>query len=794
MPPKFYKKRNYSKSSTPKTEHINYNATFLIIVESPSKCKKIEGFLGSDYCCIASKGHIRTIDGLKSIDTKASFEPTFSIIDEKKSHVEFMREVIGRFSNSNIILASDDDREGEAIAWHICKVFDLPIETTPRIIFHEITETAIKKAVQNPTRINMNLVLAQHARQVLDIIVGYKISPFLWKYLYNDKSNSLSAGRCQTPALRLVYDNEKEQKVFENKYKTIGRFFSKNTQFELNHEFDETDQVLEFLEKSKGFDYTLSIGSPKESKRAPPKPFTTSRLLQSASNILRISPKETMSLCQQLYQDGHITYMRTESSKYSAIFLEQAKKYILNQYTKAEYVGDLGVLENKDLNNPHEAIRVTHISMYSLQTENNRLASMYKLIWKNSIESCMSEAVYQCTTVKITAPLEKWYSSVIEIPVFLGWKIIEEKSDMTQLHSAASSQILHFKSIEKSLSPFAHNTIESTFVGRNKHQRYSEATLINKLEELGIGRPSTFATIIETIQDRGYVLRKDVDGIKTLCKDFELIGNVLKITEKEKTFGSEKNKLVLQNVGLLTIEFLIQHFENMFSYTYTKSMEDELDKVSDGLEWSTVCKQCYEEIKGLSKSMTKLEKQVYKLDQDNDFIFEKYGPVIRRKQEGGTFEYIPVKKTININLEVLKSGGYSIEELIEIKNPILGDYEGTPVYLKTGKYGHYAEYGEQRESIKSINKPLDQIMLDDIIPLLQKDEKQDKNILRKINDELSVRRGKFGNYVFYKTEKMKKPEFFNIKKFPECPITCDLDVFIEWLNEKYINKPINKTK
>ena len=789
MPPKFYKKRSYAKSSTPKTEYINYTATFLIIVESPSKCKKIEGFLGSDYCCIASKGHIRTIDGLKSIDTKnGSFEPTFSIIEEKKSHVEFMREVIGRFSNSNIILASDDDREGEAIAWHICKVFGLCHETTPRIIFHEITETAINHAVQNPMRINMNLVLAQHARQVLDIIVGYKISPFLWKYLYNDKSNSLSAGRCQTPALRLVYDNEMEKKVFENKYKTMGKFFSKNTQFELNDEFDETDQVLEFLEKSKDFNYTLSVGSPKESKRAPPKPFTTSRLLQTASNVLRISPKETMSLCQQLYQDGYITYMRTESSKYSAVFLEQSKKYILNQYTKTEYVGDLAVLENKDLNNPHEAIRITHISTTSINTDNGRLASMYKLIWKNSIESCMSEAVYNCTTIKITAPLEKWYSSVIEMPVFMGWKIIEEKSDITQLQSSASSQILYFKSIESSFKSFLHNTIESSFVGRNKHQRYNEATLINKLEELGIGRPSTFATIIETIQDRGYVLRKDVDGIKTLCKDFELIGNVLKITEKEKTFGNEKNKLVIQNVGLLTIEFLIQHFENMFSYTYTKSMEDELDKVSDGLEWSTVCKQCYEEIKGLSKSISNLEKQVYKLDEENDFIFEKYGPVIRRKKEGGTFEYIPVNKTININLEILKTGGYSLEELIEIKNPTLGEYEGTTVYLKTGKFGHYVECGEQRESIKSINKPLDQINLNDIIPLFSKEEKQDKNILRKINDEMSVRRGKFGNYVFYKTEKMKKPEFFNIKKFPECPITCDSDIFIEWLNKNYITK------
>jgi DNA topoisomerase-1 len=792
MPPKFYKKKPYA---TPKTENVNYSATFLIIVESPSKCKKIESFLGTDYCCIASKGHIRTLDGLKSIDTKGTFEPSFTIIDEKKAHVEFMREVIGRFSKSNIILASDDDREGEAIAWHICKVFCLPIETTPRIIFHEITESAIRKAVGSPGRINMNLVYAQHARQVLDVIVGYKISPFLWKYLYHNKSNSLSAGRCQTPALRLVYDNEKEKKVLEKKYKTIGKFFSTNTQFELNYEFDKEEEIMKFLDDSKVFKYALTVGDKKQSKSSPPKPFTTSRLLQVASNTLHISPKETMSLCQQLYQEGYITYMRTESAKYSPVFLEQCKKHIIGLYEKTEYVGNLSVLENKDINNPHEAIRVTHISTSSIKTDNVRLASMYKVIWKNSIESCMSESVSDYVTIKITAPLEKWYSSSIETPVFLGWKMISEKSDITELQSIAGSQILRFQSIEKSGVAFTHNTVESSFVGRNKHQHYTEATLIHKLEELGIGRPSTFATIVETIQERGYVLRTDVEGEKFKCKDFLLTENVLTINEKEKIFGNEKNKLVLQNVGLITVEFLIQNFENMFSYNYTKNMEDKLDEVSTGKQgdWATICKQCYQEIKDMSKPLAKIEKQVYSIDEEHVFVFEKYGPVIRSKNESGEFEYKPVKKTMDIDLDVLKSGGYSVDDLIEIKNGLLGIHEGKEVYLKSGKYGPYVECGEKRESVKGIEKTVDQITLEDILPLLTV-EKQDKNILRKLNDEMSVRRGQFGNYVFYKSEHMTKPEFINIKKFKGCTITCDAEVLIKWALENRIIKSARSKK
>jgi len=786
MPPKFYKKKFYPNSpAAPKTDKINYSATFLIIVESPSKCKKIESFLGTDFCCIASKGHIRTIEGLKSIDTKGSFEPTFTIIDEKKAHVDFMHEVISKFSKSNIILASDDDREGEAIAWHICKVFGLSVETTTRIVFHEVTEQAIKKAVTSPGRINMNLVQAQHARQVLDIIVGFKISPYLWRYLFHDKANSLSAGRCQTPALRLVYDNDCEKKVIETKYKTVGLFFAKNATFDLSKEFDSPEQVLEFMEKSKTHNYELSVGSHKQSRRSPPKPFTTSRLLQSASSSLHIGPKETMSLAQQLYQEGHITYMRTESAKYSSVFLDQCKKFITATYEKSEYIGDLAVLENKDINNPHEAVRVTHISMSAINSDNGRLVSLYKLIWRNSVESCMSEAVYNCTPIKITAPLDTHYSTIVESPLFLGWKIVGERTDVTELQNLASSQILYFETIQKSKKPFTHNVVESSFVARNKHQHYTEATLIHKLEELGIGRPSTFATIVDTIQERGYVLRTNVEGSKHVCKDFTLTKNVLEIKEKEKTFGNETNKLILQNVGRLTVEFLIQHFENMFSYGYTKTMEDKLDEVSSGsaADWAGLCKQSYQEIAELAKPLAKLEKQTYSLDAENDFVFEKYGPVIRRKLIDGSFEYKPVKKEMSINLEVLKTGGYSADDLIEIKNGLLGQYEGADVYLKSGKFGPYVECGDKRESVKSLEKPLDQIVLEDVLPLLQGEEKQDKNILRKITDDMSVRRGKFGNYVFYKTAQMAKPEFINIKKFKECPITCAPELLIKWTTE-----------
>jgi DNA topoisomerase-1 len=791
MPPKrFFKKSSFPKTPKPKKEKsINPNAKYLIIVESPSKCAKIESYLGDEYCCIASKGHIRTIEGLKSIDTKSTFIPKFSIIEEKQSQVEYMRPIIAMFSKSNIILASDDDREGEAIAWHICEVFDLPVATTKRILFHEITKKAIVDAVNSPTAINMNLVHAQHARQVLDMVVGYKISPFLWKYLYHDKSNSLSAGRCQTPALRLVYDNDKEKSAgMETKYKTVGNFTTKNLLFTLDHEFDTKEEITQFLETSKTHPHMIKVGSQKETIKTAPKPFNTSRLLQTASNVCHMSPKETMSICQSLYQGGYITYMRTDSTKYSKEFLNKASEYIMKEWLKSEYIGKLDGLELKDVNNPHEAIRVTNINLRSLpEVDNPRVNTLYKLIWRNSVESCMADARYNSTGIKISAPTDKSYKYNLEIPIFLGWKIVNEKDDSgTENQNVPCSLLLYLQTLEKTGKPIAYNYIESTIVVRNKHQHYTEATLINTLEELGIGRPSTFATIVETIQERGYVKRMDLEGTNVKCIEYKLRGNVLETIEKDKIFGNEKSKLVLQPVGLITVEFLSKHFHNIFEYDYTKTMEDKLDEVSSGKEtdWAKICKTCYKEIGELAKPMKTLEKQVFPIDETHDFVFEKFGPVIRTRTEEGTFDYKPVKKTMKIDLEKLKNREYTLDELYEIKNDCLGEYEGEQIVIKNGKFGPYVEWGTKRESIKKIDKALDQITLEDVIKLLE-NQQVDKSILRVVTPELSIRKGKFGAYAYYKPANSSKPDFYNIKKFPEGFSTCDANVLIKWLEDTY---------
>lgn len=775
------------------TGETNKNAKILIIVESPSKCAKIESYLGPDYCCIASKGHLRTVDGLKSIDTKNGFTPKFSIIEEKKDHINNMRTIVNKFKQKEIILASDDDREGEAIAWHICELFELPIDTTKRIIFHEVTKPALQLAIANPTLINMNLVKAQHARQVLDILVGYKISPYLWKYLYHSKSNSLSAGRCQSPALRIVYDNDKEKvngSDIEMRYNTTGVFFTKNIKFTLNHEFEITDEVLEFMEKSKTHEYKLKIGEKKDCTKSVPKPFHTSRLLQAASNNLNMSPKETMNLCQKLYQNGYITYMRTESSHYSKDFLEIVEKYIITEFTDKRYIGDFERIENKDTTNPHEAIRVTKIELKNIEnSDDKRLSGLYKLIWRNTLESCMSDARYNNIKIELTAPNEKVFENIIEIPLFLGWKKVADNSNSTgEKQNEASGLLMYLQSIVSSKQQILCKSIDSVVVVRNKHQHYTEAGLINKLESLGIGRPSTFASIVDTIQERGYVKKLDIGGSLIMCKEFKLTDNI--ITEKaiERTFGNEKNKLLIQPLGVLVIEFLIKSFDNMFSYEYTKVMETKLDLISSGEIniWSTICKECCDEIKDAGAIVDKIKKQAYRLDDTHEFKYEKYGPTIKHKLEDGSIEFLPVKQAINIDLKKLEENKYSLEELVEIKSIHLGQYDGKDIYLKTGKFGPYVEWGEKKESIKTINKESSEITLKDIdVFLSTKTEKVDKNVLRTLTNNMSVRKGKFGPYVYYKRNDMNKPDFLSIKTFNQGFFTCEIQTLVKWVCEKY---------
>ncbi len=442
MSKKYYKKQTNIKKQTQYTT-ISSTTKYLVIVESPSKCAKIEHFLGLEYACIASNGHIQCIDGLKAIDTKSTFLPKFTQIPEKKEHIKQMQEIITKFPKEHVILATDDDREGEAIAWHICKVFDLPVETTPRIIFHEITKHALELSIKSQININMDLVCAQQARQVLDIIVGYSVSPFLWKYLYNNTKKALSAGRCQTPALKLVYENEiSNTKGITVKYKIKGFWTSQQIPFNLSTEFDNPVDSLDFLNKSITYKHKIQILQSKETTRTPPIPFNTSRLLQSASNVLKFSPKETMNICQKLYQNGLITYMRTESTQYSQVFVDKMSEYVIKTYGTPKYVRNPDELINNNSNLPHEAVRVTNVYETAL-IEDNQQKSLYKLILKNTIESCMSSAQISLTEIRISAPDNTYYSYINEIPIWLGWLRYAGKPD----ESGSSSQMLLFKSI-----------------------------------------------------------------------------------------------------------------------------------------------------------------------------------------------------------------------------------------------------------------------------------------------------------------------------------------------------------
>lgn len=837
MPPKFYKKRYTKKPASASgaggdNSASLRNAIYLIIVESPSKCKKIEEYLGSEYHCIASKGHIRDIQGLKSIDTKRTFEPIFTEIEEKKAHIENMRRIISKFHPANVILATDDDREGEAIAWHICQIFALPVETTKRILFHEITQDAILEAVNTPTIVNMALVHAQKARQVLDMIVGYKISPYLWKLVNNSNAKTLSAGRCQTPALRLVYDNHEENRrdQMTMRYKIRGTFTSKSIVFDLDTEFDTAAEVLRFMEASQTWQHILHTEAAKDGRKAAPRPFNTSRLLQTASNVLHMTTKETMNLAQQLYQAGHITYMRTESSQYSPVFLEKMKTFIVGKWSNMDYLADFSKLENKDKSKAHEAIRITNIQMSALSggggDEPGRAASLYKLIWRNTVESCMADAKYRNTTVKISAPEDKTYNHIVEVPVFMGWKVVgggEGGGGCDQ-----NGQLFFLKTIETNATPVSYNYIESELVARNKHSYYTEAGIIHKLEEMGIGRPSTFASIVDTIQERGYVKRKNIEGKVVKAEEYRLAGGggaAITKTVKQRTFGEEKSKLCIEPTGEKALKLLLKYFHTFFSYEYTRHMEEELDAVaSSGRDWAEICRNCYNEIKVLSKILNGVIKKTYDLTGGGGgggetgagnryvFSFGKYGPVVEEIAVAAAGDaatelvdankkplYLPVKKNVEIDIDKLEKGEYSVEDLSDISNSCLGEFKGEKVYLKTGRYGNYVEYGEKTKSIKSIKKEIGLITWKDIEPILAEEdnagvgedgvvagsEKKKRGIIRVLNENMSVRNGKFGSYVYYKTPEMKSPQFLNIKHFPDGFMICSAEILVEWVRKTY---------
>ena len=803
----------------------------LVIVESPAKCEKIEKFLGAGYKVIGSYGHITHLSNLDQIDVKNNYKPNFAIIDTKKAQIEKMRKAIK--GAKEVILATDDDREGEAIAWHIAQVFGLALETTKRIVFHEITERAIKHALANPRTLNLELVYAQQGRQILDLIVGFTITPLLWKYIVSNSKNALSAGRCQSPALRLVYDNYKEIQESPGKlsFNSCGYFTSKNIQFTLNKNFDSHDTIKDFLEQSKTHKHSLTKAKERELIKNPPVPFTTSGLQQAANNNMHISPKDTMALAQKLYEGGYITYMRTDSKVYSEDFVEEGKNYISEKYRREYIHPEINrLIQNKDKivsnvheedekdesktaksksksktakskkettveNNAqeaHEAIRPTHIDLEAIpdseETFSAKHRKLYKLIWTNSLESMMAPAKYLQLVVNINAPCDALYKYCAEENIFLGWKAVNgaEEEKYYDYFQNMKEEVINYKKI----------TCKQTLKELKSH--YSEAHLVQLLEQKGIGRPSTFSSLLEKIQERNYVTKQNVDGKKLEIIDYTLMDNAIIQEQGTKEFGNEKNKLVITQTGIFVIEFLIKYFSKLFDYDYTKSMEDELDNIAQGTKkYYELCDECYGFINDLIKTNNLAananatngpEKIQLAIDPKHTYLIGKHGPTIKYTKEDGTLGFYGVKKDIDINK--LKAGHYKLEELIETKeenNKLLGSFQNVPVYLKKGKFGYFLECGELRKSLNTvkINVPIKEIKIEDALTILNDRASEGNSLVRRISNDLAIRKGKYGDYIFYKTETMKKPQFLKLNDFNDDYTNCSLEFLNSWIKEKY---------
>ena len=771
--------------------------TTLVIVESPAKCKKIEEYLGPGYKCIATYGHLRELTSLKNIDFDNNFEPTYTIIDNdiKKKQVEILRKEIKKAGE--VILSLDGDFEGEKISYCVAQIFNLDINKTKRITFNEITESAIQYAIKNPRTIDMNIVYAQQARQILDLLVGFQVSPMLWKYISKKTENSLSAGRCQTPALRLVYDNQKEinEAKEKEKYNTTGFFTNLNIPFDLSPQgkFETKDDVIEFLDGSAEFDHVYTCTKPSIVFKKCPEPFTTSRLQQTSSNELHFSPKETMKVCQSLYEGGYITYMRTDSKRYSNDFVNITKNYIICNYAEKyvnENIDDL--INNREKSDQtqeaHEAIRPTNISLKDLPDKlDSKEKRMYKLIWENTLESCMSQASFYSITANIQALNNLKFTYISELINFPGWKIVskkyineikQENKEYQYLQTIKQNQIIQYKKIQSKV----------TLTNIKSH--YTEARLVQLLEEKGIGRPSTFAMLIDKIQERGYVKREDIKGNELNCTDFELENGEIFEIESKRVFGNEKNKLIIQPLGVIVMDFLEKHFDDLFNYTYTKQMEDDLDKISNGeKKWYDLCKGCNDQLHDLlnnlkGESKAKLE---IKLDDENSYIIGKYGPVIKNVtivNEKEIINFLPIKKDIDIHK--LENGEYKCEDIIDKNHKKseynLGKYNNHDVILKKGKFGLYISWDKNSKTLKELgNQPIESITFKDIEKYLD----EGSNIIRKISDNITIRKGAKGEYIFYKTNKMKKPEFYNLKGFEVNYQFCSIDILKEWIKETY---------
>ncbi len=751
----------------------------LVIVESPAKAKTIEKFLGKDYKVMSSYGHIRDLKKKElSIDLD-TLTPDYEIPDEKKKVVSELKK--SAKAAEKIWLASDEDREGEAISWHLCEVLGLDEDKTNRIVFHEITKPAILKAIETPRRLDMNLVNAQQARRVLDRLVGFRLSPVLWRKV----KPALSAGRVQSVAVRLIVEREREIQNFDSEpYYRLNAVFAvegedgskHEVKAELNKRFKSHDEALAFLELCKTSTFKVSSIAKKPLKRTPAPPFTTSTLQQEAARKLGFTVSQTMMVAQRLYEAGRITYMRTDSVNLSTLAINTCKEEIERLYG-ADY-GKVRKYQthSKGAQEAHEAIRPTYIDNVSIDGTSQE-KRLYDLIWKRTIASQMADAQIEKTTVNISLESEEGQSTTDlqfvangEVVAFEGFLKVYHESTDDEENSEDYSHALPVMHEGEALERREITSTERYSQGPN---RYTEASLVRKLEELGIGRPSTYAPTISTIQQREYVQKGDRKGEERKYAVDSLLG--LKITSKTKKemAGADKGKLIPTDIGIVVNDFLMENFPEIMDYNFTAKVEQEFDKIAEGkAEWNKEMKTFYQgfepEVEKVMNARSEHKAGERELGVDPKSgkpVFVKigrFGPVVQigsaDDDDKPRFSQLPSDKSMET---------ITLDEALELfKLPRnLGQFEGTDVVIGAGRFGPYVLHDKKYTSLPKEEDPLT-ISLDAAINLIQKKRLQDAQRHLKTFEEdakMEVMNGRYGPYIAYDGKNYRMPKALHDK-------------------------------
>ena len=751
----------------------------LVIVESPAKAKTIEKFLGKDYKVMSSYGHIRDLKKKEISIDMDSLEPDYEIPEEKKKLVGELKSNAKKAEN--IWLASDEDREGEAISWHLCEVLGLDEEKTNRIVFHEITKNAILEAIQKPRHLDMNLVNAQQARRVLDRLVGFKLSPVLWRKV----KPALSAGRVQSVAVRLIVEREREIQSFQSEpYYRVNAIFGlthndgsqSEVKAELDTRFKTHEEVLAFLEACKDSEFVVTDIQKKPLKRMPAPPFTTSTLQQEAARKLGFTVSQTMMVAQHLYENGHITYMRTDSVNLSSLCLGTSKEEIIRLWGK-EYSNPRQFHTNsKGAQEAHEAIRPTYMSQTSIEgTSQER--RLYELIWKRTAASQMTDAQIEKTTVEIEVqpvssitPLKQKFVAQGEVVKFDGFlKVYRESNDDDE----NTEEFSHVLPVMNNGDKLQRREITATERFTLSPLRYTEASLVHKMEELGIGRPSTYAPTISTIQQREYVQKGDKKGEERKYTVDTLQGIKITTKNKKEMAGSDKGKLLPTDIGMVVNDFLMKYFPEIMDYNFTANVEQEFDEIAEGKkQWTNMIKKFYKGFEPtIEKTMNAREEHKAgerELGIDSNSgkpVFVKigrFGPVIQmgsaEDKEKPQFAQLPTEKSME---------SITLDEALELfKLPrTVGTFEGAPVVIGTGRFGPYVLHQKKYVSLPKETDPMTITLEESIRLILEKRKIETQRHLKTFEEEpkLEVLNGRYGPYLAYDGKNYRLPKAMHEK-------------------------------